>query len=107
MRRIAVDISSLRTSRDLRLLVLGNVVSGLGTQAALVALPFQVYDQTGSAFLTGLLGAVELPSLIASALLGDVESGAVAGLAGPRSVVSGGLACIVGVGGDHGRVPGA
>jgi MFS family permease len=72
--RIAVDISSLRVSRDLRLLVLGNVVSGLGTQAALVALPFQIYDQTGSAFLTGLLGAVELPPLIASALLGGAMS---------------------------------
>ena len=48
MPRIAVDITSLRASRDLRLLVLGNVVSGLGTQAALVALPFQIYVQTGS-----------------------------------------------------------
>ena len=54
--RIAVDISALRASRDLRLLVLGNFVSGLGTQAALVALPYQLYVQTGSAFLTGLLG---------------------------------------------------
>jgi MFS family permease len=68
--RIAVDISSLRASRDLRLLVLGNVVSGLGTQAALVALPYQLYVQTGSAFLTGLLGAAELGPLIALALLG-------------------------------------
>jgi MFS family permease len=68
--RIAVDISSLRASRDLRLLVLGNVVSGLGTQAALVALPYQLYVQTGSAFLTGLLGAVELVPLVTLALLG-------------------------------------
>jgi MFS family permease len=68
--RIAVDISSLRASRDLRLLVLGNVVSGLGTQAALVALPYQLYVQTGSAFLTGLLGAVELVPLITLALIG-------------------------------------
>jgi MFS family permease len=68
--RIAVDITSLRVSRDLRLLVLGNVVSGLGTQAALVALPYQVYVQTGSAFLTGLLGAVELGPLIVLALVG-------------------------------------
>ena len=68
--RIAVDIESLRASRDFRLLTLGNVVSGLGTQAALVALPFQVYAQTKSAFLTGLLGAVELGPLVAMALLG-------------------------------------
>ena len=70
MPRIAVDISALRASRDLRLLVLGNVVSGLGTQAALVALPYQLYVQTGSAFLTGLLGAVELVPLITLALVG-------------------------------------
>jgi MFS family permease len=50
--------------------VLGNFVSGLGTQAALVALPYQLYVQTGSAFLTGLLGAVELIPLVTMALLG-------------------------------------
>ena len=51
-------------------LVAGNLVTGLGTQAALVALPFQLYTQTRSAFLTGLLGAVELVPLIVLALLG-------------------------------------
>ncbi|MEA2396207.1 MAG: hypothetical protein QOJ82_4098 [Solirubrobacteraceae bacterium] len=70
MPRIAVDISSLRESRDLRRLVAGNVVSGMGTQAALVALPFQIYEQTRSPLLTGLLGAFELGPLIAMALLG-------------------------------------
>ena len=45
-------------------------MSGLGTQAALVALPYQLYIQTGSAFLTGLLGAVELVPLVTMALLG-------------------------------------
>jgi MFS family permease len=70
LRRLAVDITPLRASRDLRLLVLGSVVSGLGTQAALVALPYQIYIETGSPFLTGLLGAVELVPLVAMALLG-------------------------------------
>ena len=50
--------------------MLGNFVSGLGTQAALVALPFQVYTQTQSALLTGLLGAAELGPLVVMALLG-------------------------------------
>jgi MFS family permease len=68
--RLAVDVTPLRASRDLRLLVAGGFVSNLGTQAALVALPYQVYVQTGSAFLTGLLGAVELVPLAAMALLG-------------------------------------
>jgi MFS family permease len=69
-RRFIVDLAPLRASRDLRLLLGGEFVSGLGTQAALVALPYQVYTQTGSAFLTGLLGAVELVPLVTSALLG-------------------------------------
>lgn len=67
---ILPDLTPLRSSRDLRLLVGGNVVSGIGTQAALVALPYQVYTQTHSAFLTGLLGAAELGPLVVLALLG-------------------------------------
>jgi MFS family permease len=68
--RIAVDTASLRESRDLRLLLAGELVTGLGTQAALVALPYQLYVETHSAFLTGLLGAVELIPLMTMALLG-------------------------------------
>ena len=65
-----IDVAPLRDSRDLRLLLLGNFLSGIGTQAALVALPFQVYVLTESAFLTGLLGAVELVPVTGMALLG-------------------------------------
>ncbi|MDX6717131.1 MAG: hypothetical protein QOH30_3689, partial [Baekduia sp.] len=68
--RIAVDLAPLRSSRDLRLLIGGELITGLGTQAALVALPYQLYVETKSAFLTGLLGAVELVPLMAMALLG-------------------------------------
>ncbi|HWT24651.1 MAG TPA: MFS transporter [Solirubrobacteraceae bacterium] len=70
MRRLAVDVTPLRASRDLRLLLAGECLTGLGTQAALVALPFQLFTQTGSAFLTGLLGAVELVPIIGAALYG-------------------------------------
>src|SRR3954447_12515944 len=68
--RLAADLTPLRASRELRLLVLGNFVSGMGTQAALVALPYQVYVQTHSALKTGLLGAAELGPLVVMALLG-------------------------------------
>jgi MFS family permease len=68
--RVIPDLSPLRDSRDLRLLTVGNVVSGIGTQAALVALPYQLYIETKSAFLVGLLGAVELVPLVTMALLG-------------------------------------
>src|SRR4051794_17859758 len=54
--------------------MLGNIVTGMGTQAVLVALPFQLYTQTRSAFLTGLLGAVELLPLIGMALLGGAAA---------------------------------
>lgn len=70
--RLTPDLSPLRESRDLRLLTIGNVVSGIGTQAALVALPYQLYIETKSAFLVGLLGAVELVPLVSMALLGGV-----------------------------------
>jgi hypothetical protein len=43
LRRIAIEISPLRESREFRLLVGGQIVSNLGTQAALVALPCQIY----------------------------------------------------------------
>src|ERR1700750_602239 len=68
--RLARDISPLRASRDLRLLIGGNVISGLGTQATLVALPYQLYVETHSPFLTGLLGAVELVPLVSRSLFG-------------------------------------
>lgn len=68
--RLVADLRPLRVSRDLRVLELGNLVSGLGTQAALVALPFHVYERTGSAFLTGLLGAAELGPIVGMSLWG-------------------------------------
>jgi MFS family permease len=70
LRRIAVDVSALRESRDFRLLTIGEIVTGLGTQAALVALPYQVYVLTRSPFLTGLLGLVELGPLVTASLWG-------------------------------------
>jgi MFS family permease len=68
--RLRPDFSPFRDNRDLRLVVGGNFVSNMGTQATLVALPYQLYVETHSAFLVGLLGAVELGPLIVMALLG-------------------------------------
>jgi predicted MFS family arabinose efflux permease len=48
----------------------GNFVSNMGAQATLVALPYQLYIETRSPFLVGLLGAVELLPLVSMALLG-------------------------------------
>jgi MFS family permease len=68
--RLLPDLTPFRDSRDLRLVVGGDFISGMGAQAALVALPYQLYVSTHSALLVGLLGAVELGPLIAMALLG-------------------------------------
>jgi MFS family permease len=68
--RLRPDLSPFRDSRDLRLVVGGSFVSGLGAQASLVALPYQLYVETHSAFLVGMLGAVELAPLVVMALLG-------------------------------------
>jgi len=70
MARIAVDLTGVRRSRDLRYLTIGQAASSLGTQAALVAIPYQVYSDTGSALLVGLTGAAELVPLAAGALVG-------------------------------------
>jgi MFS family permease len=68
--RIAVDVRPLRESRDFRLLTAGSLITGLGTQATLVALPYQVFVVTGSAFQTGLIGAAEIVPLAAGSLYG-------------------------------------
>lgn len=68
--RLTPDLAPLRESRDLRVIVLGSFLSSMGSQATLVALPYQLYVQSHSAFLVGLLGAVELAPLVGSALLG-------------------------------------
>ncbi len=70
--RLRPDLSAFRDSRDLRLIVGGTFVADMGAQATLVALPYQLYTLTRSAFLVGLLGAAELGPLVALSLLGGV-----------------------------------
>jgi MFS family permease len=70
LKRFALDISPVRESRDYRLLFTGQIVSNVGTQAAMVALPFQIFVLTHSAALVGLLGAFELGPMIVVSLVG-------------------------------------
>jgi hypothetical protein len=70
LRRVAIDVTPLRDSREFRLLTLGQIVSNIGTQAALVALPYQIFVISHSAALVGLLGAFELGPLVIVSLLG-------------------------------------
>ncbi len=63
--------------------MLGEGVSSLGNQIALVALPIQIYLISGSAALVGLLGAFELGPMIFAGLVG----GAVADRVDRRKVL--------------------
>jgi MFS family permease len=64
----------LRENPQFRLLLASEALSAVGGQAALVAIPYQVYVLTHSAALVGLLGLAELGPLVAGALLGGVAA---------------------------------
>jgi MFS family permease len=70
LKKVAIDVTPFRESREFRLLSIGGVVSSLGAQAALVALPFQIYIVSRSAALVGLLGLFELGPMIVVSLVG-------------------------------------
>src|SRR4051812_26607740 len=69
-RRLRLDITPLRTSRDFRLLVTTQTVSSFGAYITYVALPIQVKVLTGSYVAGGLLGLCELAPLLVTALVG-------------------------------------
>jgi MFS family permease len=70
LRRLAIDVTPLRTSRDYRLLWTGELVSTVGRQITLVALPFQVFQLTRSSLAVGLIGLAEVVPLVASSVGG-------------------------------------
>ena len=69
-RRLLIDLTPIRRSRDFRLLVGGELVSVLGNQLTTVAVPFQVYQLTHSSLVVGLVSVTQLFPLIAGSLLG-------------------------------------
>jgi len=60
LKRVVVDVSPMRESRDYRLIAIGQIVSNLGTQAALMTLPYQIFVISHSPTLVGLLEALSL-----------------------------------------------
>lgn len=69
-RRLLLDLSPLRRSRDLRFLAAGQLVSIIGTQLTAVAVPFEVYRLTGSSLQVGLVSLVQLVPLLVGSLVG-------------------------------------
>jgi MFS family permease len=61
---VAVDIEPLRTSQPFRRLWFGTGISAIGSQITTVAIPYQVYRETGSTLLVGLLGIAALVPLL-------------------------------------------
>jgi len=76
-RKVFIDLSPLRESRDFRLLSAGQAVSWMGGQATVVAVAYQVYVLTGSSMAVGLVGLANLGPLIAMSLFGGAIADAV------------------------------
>jgi MFS family permease len=73
LRRLALDLTPLRTSRDYRLLWFGEIVSATGTQITVVAVFIQVFELTDSAAAVGAVGLAQLvPLVLGTMLLGPV-----------------------------------
>lgn len=70
LRALRVDTTPLRSSRDFRRLFWGGTIFWFGSMFSYVALPFHLYDLTGSNFAVGALGLVELLPLIVFGLYG-------------------------------------
>ena len=76
-RRLALDLTPVRTSRGFRNLLVGDAVSVIGTQVTAVAVPLQVYALTRSAAAVGLVGVAGLVPLVVMGLYGGAVADAV------------------------------
>ncbi len=69
-RKFFVDVSPLRESPRFRWLFSGLSLAWMGRQLTVVAVPYQVYELTGSTFLVGALGIAQLVPLLATSVVG-------------------------------------
>lgn len=70
LRRIALDLTPLKVSRDFRLLWSGGFLSELGSQFARIAIYVQVTELTGSAAAVGMVGLTGLIGISLGTLVG-------------------------------------
>jgi MFS family permease len=75
--KVTVDIRPLRASRDFRRLWFGTGISAIGSQITTVAIPFQLYELTGSTLYVGLLGLAALVPLLVVPIYGGAVADAV------------------------------
>ncbi|MGH9035376.1 MAG: MFS transporter [Acidimicrobiia bacterium] len=76
-RALAPDLTPVRRHRDYRLLTVGQSVSFFGSMITYVAVPYQVFQLTGSSLAVGLLGVVQMAALLSLAFLGGALADAV------------------------------
>jgi MFS family permease len=72
-----IDLTPLRISPDFRRLFVGQAISEFGTQITFVAVPYQVYIQTRSTAMVGLLALFEVIPLVALPIVGGTLADAV------------------------------
>jgi MFS family permease len=70
MPRLLVDWRPLKNSRNFALLISGQLFSLLGSSLTMVAVPYQVYQETHSSLWVGLASLFQLPFLIMGSLWG-------------------------------------
>ncbi len=89
-RSVFVDLTPFRLSPRFRLLWGGYLVTMLGNQLTVVAVPFQVYTLTHSSFDVGLVSLVQLGPL----LVGSLWGGALADVFDRRRILLASQACL-------------
>jgi MFS family permease len=77
LRGHGMDLTPLRASPDFRRMFVGQAISEFGTQITFVAVPFQVYDLTGSTAMVGLLALCEAIPLVFLPIVGGAIADAV------------------------------
>ncbi|WP_245646827.1 MFS transporter [Microtetraspora niveoalba] len=82
-RRMRVDVTPLRESRDFRLLLGSGMITMLGTLFTMVAVPYQVKQLTGSPVAVGLVSLAEFTPMVVCGLWG----GAIADALDRRKIV--------------------
>lgn len=65
-----LNLGPLRRNRNFRLIAIGQLISVLGSNVTLVAIPFQVYRDTHDSLMVGLTSLLQLPFLIGGSLIG-------------------------------------
>ena len=75
--RLFVDLAPLRQSQAFRRLWGGYLVTTLGSQLTVVAIPYQVFKLTHSSFDVGLVGMAQIVPVLAGSLFGGAIADAV------------------------------